>query len=277
VPESARRECAIKRFLFLLAFLGLSSFVHAQGTLTINQNVVGSLGTLTIGQSTQTNLGTITVSTTPALTNGGTYTFIQQTSCNANTFTGTCAYVSNVTAHSLLIAGCVMGGGWSSVNNLTISDNNSNSWVPIARIVNANGGGSAGVGLFYALNANFGATTITCKDSGSGAAFVQNSILEYGSSGSGAFDVFSSSSPFPSKTNPTSTAMTTTLANEFVVAYAAIMGGTASGPSGTIRVNYVNNEYVAVEDAVAATPGSYTSTLTQATPAEWVMIQAGFK
>lgn len=216
--------------------------------------------------------GLITISTSSVLP-AGTFTYIQSKSCNANTFTGNCAFDTNVTAHSLLIVGCEYYQYVS--NSMQVLDNNSNVW-STATIVAPTHGGDHIVGVYYALNANAGATTVTCRDNASGATYIQQSILEYGATASAAFDSASSSSSVAALA-PSAGSINTSLANEFVFAFGGHIGGSAATGSGTVRENYANNSFQAAEDKIVATAGVYTSTLTCTADNNWGMIQAAFK
>jgi hypothetical protein len=71
--------------------------------------------------------------------------------------------------------------------------------------------------------------------------------------------------------------MTTSFPNEFAFGFVTLLNGAATGQSGTLRENYVNNYYQATEDQVNAAAGAQTLTFTQASPSAWIMIQAAFK
>jgi hypothetical protein len=202
-----------------------------------------------------------------------TYTNIQHTSGGAYTFTDSLAFGGNVTAHSLLVVGCVANS--MTANTLNVSDNNSNVY-STATIVN-DSISARRTGVWYVLNANAGATTITCVDTSHVAGVIQQSIHEYGSNGAGIFDVATSSTPVGATANPAATPLTTTAANEFVFAFTSD-NGSATGQSGTLRENYVNNTWQSSEDTIVASPGSYTSTFTSVVGGSpWTMIQAAFK
>lgn len=218
--------------------------------------------------------GTVTFA---SISTAGAYSNIQHTSCNANTSTGNCVYGSAVTAHSLLIEGCVMGG--ETTNTLTVSDNNSNTWLkalPVC-VIEGNGAGTRCADIFYALNANAGATTVTCHDTNNVASVIQQSIGEYGATAAAAFDVASSSSPAGTVVGSSGGTITTSAKSEFVFAFATLLGGAVTGQSGTLRENYVNNYYQATEDTTVANVGVYSSSFTQSTPAFNIGMQAAFK
>lgn len=218
--------------------------------------------------------GTVTFS---SIATAITYSNIQHTSCNANTFTDACPYGSNITAHSLLVTGCVMGG--ETTNTLTVSDNNTNTWVkalPVC-VIEGNGAGTRCADIFYALNANAGATTVTCHDTNSTASVIQQSMGEYSATAAAAFDVASSSSPAATEPGAVAGNITTTAKNEFVFAFATLLGNAVTGQTGTLRENYVNNYYQATQDTTVSAPSVYQSSFTMATPEFNIGMQAAFK
>jgi hypothetical protein len=217
----------------------------------------------TITTSFANSAGSITISSNTAAASGQTYTYIQENACAAYTNTDACAFSGNVTAHSLLIISCFMDGG-ALGNTLVATSNNSNSVVSAGTtIIPGNGSGGQRAGLFYVLNANAGATTITCDDSAAGASAVQQGIIEYGTSAGGTFDVAASSSP-GSAGGPGGAAVTTTVSNEFVVS--CLNPGLApSGQSGTVRINYSNDKQQTCQDQVAAVAGNVTPVFTAST------------
>lgn len=204
---------------------------------------------------------------------GGSFPFLQAKFCSTNSSpTGNCAFDTNITAHSLLIVGCEYF--LDTGNTMQVLDNNGNTW-STGTVVSSNGGDHR-VGVYYALNANAGATTITCRDNAAVASYIQQSIHEYQATASAAFDMSNSSSAmasFPPMGNP----LLTTTPNEFVFAFAGKMGGLASGGSGNIRTNNADNSYQASEDTVVPVVGTYVSSFTTASDNNWVLIQASFK
>ena len=224
--------------------------------------------------STYGSLMTVTLSSAAASGGGGggsgtTYTYIQAQNNNTASYTGNLAYSPSVTAHSLLLVGCVMGLKTGSV---TVSDNNGNSYTRLTG-ADVTVGGSV-VSYWYTANANAGATTVTCADGGGGASYVQLSIAEYGTSSGGSYDVASSATG----TSATVTCgnVTTTVTNEFVAAF-GMTGQSVTSQSGTLRINYVFNQYVGGEDGIASSPGSYGSTFTTGSSNAFGCVQGAFK
>jgi len=230
-------------------------------------------GTIT---TTSTGLMTVTFSsgTVGAVGGGTTYTYTQKTDAAAGTYTVNMVLGTNVTVHSLIVVGCQI---LTANNTMTVTDNNTNSYTAVtgATYVNQNGGGSNRIGLWYTLNANAGATTVTCADSGHTATAVQGTAVEYTTASGGTYDTGNYNSPV-SAGSPSGAATTTTVTNEFVVDYASNMGGTVTSQSGTLRSNYVNQFYSGEEDTTVATPQSYSGTFTAASGG-YVMVQAAFK
>jgi hypothetical protein len=229
--------------------------------------MLASAGTVTFSGSP---LASITISTgIPVVGAGGTYTYNQETSCNANTFTNTCAFGGgNITAHSLLIVGCVLG---APSGTMVVSDNKGNTYFPVQGSTQAVT--SQVEGMFYTLNAIAGATSVTCLDSASGATYDQVSEVEYFTPSGGTYDTGSG-------TTGSSSAITcgtanTSVSNEFVAAF-SLANSAATGQSGTLRLNYVNNAYVMEQDTTVGSPSSYGSTFTQ-TSGNFACQQAMFK
>lgn len=208
--------------------------------------------------------GTTGVATSAATT----YTFIQQASNNTGAGTGNLAFPSDVTNHSTLIVGCALGNATGAPS---VTDTRSNTYYKVTGSTYAVGG--IYYSMWYTLNTSAGANTVTCSDSGS-ATWTQISVLEYGTSAGGTYDVGSQSSG-TSDTASCGT-VTTTATGETVIAF-GLTPGTVTSQNGNLRVNYVNNAYVGAEDATVASPGSYSSTMTTGSSNAWSCIQGAFK
>jgi hypothetical protein len=249
----------------LIALLLLSSPCFG-ATLSIYQNLGGNLGQVIISSGINT------------VVSGSSYSYIQSNSCTAYTYTDSCAFNINVTAHNTLIVGCGMGN--ESTNSILVSDNQSDTFSTAAVLTNGNGLGTQRAGVYYALNVTGGATTVTCKDINSASGAIQQTIHEYGNTASASFDTASSSSPASSTggTTLTSGNLTTSVANEFVFGYCAYMNGAATGENGTLRSNYSNDFNSATEDTAVSSAGSYASTFTvSSSGSSNVCISAAFK
>lgn len=203
--------------------------------------------------------------------------FVQSKSCNANTFTGGCAYNTNVTAGNLLIINCVAAmttdtfTGTSSAGDTVYTVGTS--------IRNQAGAGLVRTQVFYVKNAIGGATTFTCADSGATATFIQQSIHEYsGASKTSPFDSMVSSAPAAALSNPTTSGpVTTTVANEMIFSAAMQMAGATTNNNGTLREAYVNNSFVSTQDVVLTSATTYTPNFVQGGTFQWVMYGVAIK
>lgn len=208
----------------------------------------------------------------------GGIAYIQSRSNSTNSSaTTSLAFSSNVTAGSLLIVGCVTNRLAAA---LTVTDNNSNVYTLINGTTTKNN--SVGrVGVWYAFNASAGATTVTCVDTNTQGTWVQMAIHEY----SGAavtidpFDVASTSAPVVAYVtkNMLSNNATTSTTLELMFNYAAIGLGSIVNQNGTKRTDFVDNVYMASQDAIIPTASVYQSSFTAASNnSGWVSIQAAF-
>lgn len=208
----------------------------------------------------------------------GGIAFVQSRSNSTNSSsTGSLAYSSNVTAGSLLIVGCV---GNRAAAALTVSDSQGNVYTLINGTTTMNNSG-APVGVWYAKNANAGATTVTCADSNAQCTWIQMAIHEY----SGAavtidpFDVVSTSAPTTtySTKNMLSGNATTSTTLEMMFNFTGFGLGSIVNQNGTKRVDFVDNAYMASQDAIVPTASVYQSSFTgPSNNSSWVSIQAAF-
>jgi hypothetical protein len=189
-----------------------------------------------------------------------TFTYVQSKSCHAETYVDACAFTTNITAGSVLIVGCTEEG---VADLMTVTDNNGNIYTPAFGSAQwqAQGAGTARVNVWYTLNANAGATTVTCQDTGHTAAYIQPAIHEYLKSKTTTFDVSVSSLPITQVMGGTVN-ITTSLPNEFVFTFLTQTGTSVTGQTGTLRENYAFDFYLASQDQVFAVAQSNTSSFT---------------
>lgn len=247
-----------------------SLVIGSASALTENTTYYLRVGSLW-NDGTTTYANTVPASTTTLASgssSAATYTFIQQTSNNTASNSGNLAFPSNVTAHSTLIVGCAIG---NATGNPSVTDTRSNTYYKVTGSTYAVGG--IYYSMWYTLDTTAGANTVTCADSGTGT-WVQISILEYGTSAGGTYDVGSQSNGTSATASCGS--VTTTATDETVIAF-GLTPGTVTSQNGNLRVNYVNNAYVGAEDATVASPGSYSSTMTTGSSNNWSCIQGAFK
>jgi hypothetical protein len=129
--------------------------------------------------------------------------------------------------------------------------------------------------MYYAENINAGANTVTVTFNGA-TPFPDVSVLEYqGIATSGALDTFTSANA-PSGM-PDSGSLTTSFANELVIAADGVAGVTkTSGPGFNLRVLTAPNGNM-VEDRLVAAPSSLDATAVLLTGGAWGMIAAAFR
>ena len=225
--------------------------------------------------STYGSLMTVTLSSAAA--SGGSssnpLTFVQIVS--TATTDGGCGSTLNITpsAGNLLVVGC---GTNNNASGITVSDNNSNSWLNAGTVT-----GSAGyyAGIWYVKSCNSGATIITAATNGCNG---QNYCVaaEYsGQNTSSPFDVFSGSAPAVASSIPiTSLSATTSGTNETMFNFLfSQAGGAVTGQNGTAR--YKNDQASIswyAQDANVASAGAYTSTWTESSYYTWLSVQAAF-
>jgi hypothetical protein len=237
----------MRRTIAGLLFLGiLCPGICRGGTMTIYQGALGGTG------------------------NG----YIQSNTCQANSPSVPCTLSNAVTAGNTILISCDGEGAAPTIS----TDTRSNTYTTPTGAAQTAQGGLDNYNVFVATNAAAGSTTVTCTSPG--ATKGQVIVSEYASTmTAGGYDVFSASNPVAgnSLASVTSGSATTTAPNELMFETCVSYNSTISGPSGTVRQNFVFDRYQMTQDATVTTPSSYASTFTTATGNAWGCIELAFK
>ncbi len=179
-----------------------------------------------------------------------TPTFVQSTNReqNANATSFSTAFTSNVTSGHLLF---VTFANTTANSISTISDTLGNTYTALP-VIAANG---YRLQAFYTYSIASGADTVTGTYSGSGATYIQETLAEY--SNVGTIDVHAENS---GGNSPPSTTTTTTASSDLVIGYVTDSFVTWTGESGWNLRTTASGIRAALQDTIAANPGSITST-----------------
>ena len=179
-----------------------------------------------------------------------TPTFVQSTyrEQNANATSFATAFTSNVTSGDLLF---VTFANTTTNSISSISDTLGNTYTALP-VIAANG---YRLQAFYAFSTASGADTVTGTYSGSGATYIQETLAEY--SNVGAVDAHAENSGGNSQP---STTTTTTASSDLVIGYVTDSFVTWTGETGWNLRTTASGIRAALQDTIAANPGSITST-----------------
>ena len=180
------------------------------------------------------------------------------------------AFPSSVGTGHLLVAAVGYAGNNIDSVALTVTDSLGNSWVSAVGPVRRDTHGAAQI--FYVKSSLGGADTVTVT-SNSGSADLELYVHEYnGTDTSAPLDVTASGQG--SSTTPSTSAVTTTAANEVIFGYAGLTNPGAAGSGFTARKTLGGD--VSEDELVTAT-GSYSATFSQPSTGQWIALMATFK
>ena len=180
------------------------------------------------------------------------------------------AFPSSVGTGHLLVAAVGYAGNNIDSVAFTMTDSLGNSWVSAVGPVRRDTHGVAQI--FYVKSSLGGADTVTVT-SNSGSAALELYAHEYnGTDTSAPLDVTASGQG--SSTTPSTSAVTTTAANEVIFGYAGLTNPGAAGSGFTARETLGGD--VSEDELVTAT-GSYSATFSQPSTGQWIALMASFK
>ena len=202
---------------------------------------------------------------------GSQPTFVQGGANNGgNVNSISAAFPSSVGTGHLLVAAVGYAGNNIDSVALTVTDSLGNSWVSAVGPVRRDTHGVAQI--FYVKSSLGGADTVTVT-SNSGNAYLELYVHEYnGTDTSAPLDVTASGQG--SSTTPSTSAVTTTAANEVIFGYAGLTNPGAAGSGFTARETLGGD--VSEDELVTAT-GSYSATFSQPSTGQWIALMATFK
>jgi RHS repeat-associated protein len=180
-----------------------------------------------------------------------TPTFVQSTygGQNANATSFSKAFTSNVTAGDLLFV-TFANGSTNSISSISDTLGNTYTALPL------NTASGYRLQAFYTLSRASGADTVTGTYSGSGATYIQETLAEY--SNVGALDAHAENGN--GTNSQPSTTTTTTAGSDLVIGYVTDSYTSWTGETGWNLRTTGSGIRAALQDTIAANPGSITST-----------------
>lgn len=204
-------------------------------------------------------------------------TLVQSTSVYAPSGNPSVAFPSNVTSGNLLVA--AGGSATTTPTGATLDDTLTSTWTltPITT-----GGGAAFLtngtlgyftGIYFATAGSTGADTVTFTPPVGSAGFSRLFIFEF--TGGSGWSVDQAATGASTSTTASAGPVSTTVANEAIVAFPIFNAGTPAAGTGFTGLTAANNEIA--EYQIVSSTGSYTATATTSTSTAWMIQMVTFQ